>query len=196
MNIDTNRLRSRAVVAFTTIGLAIGGTALAHGIAAPEVRQVGATAIVYKGPRLDMVLSYRFAENNPSAKWLMLDTAMTAYAPIDIPRTAISVRTPSGVVVPLATQREFATGYSETAWDVTVDRAFMEPMGYLPPHRVRPLRFFAERGVGLAFDVAYLDAFHNSFGRLFFELPGRVQKGRYELLINLPGNPVTIPFTI
>ncbi len=182
--------------AAAAIGLAFGSVALAHGVATPEIRQVGATAIVYRGPTLDMVVSYRFSENHPNGNWLLLDTAMTSYKPIGIPRTAFAVRTPSGEVVPLATQHEFAVGYSEAGWDATIDRAFMEPMGYLPPLRVRQIRFFAERGVGLAFDIAYLDAFHNSFGRLFFKIPGGLQRGRYELLINLPENPVMIPFTI
>ena len=191
-----NHLHIATVICAATIGLAFGAAALAHGVATPEIRQVGATAIVYRGPSLDMVVSYRFTENHPDGKWLLLDTAMTAYKPIGIPRTAFAVRTPSGKVVPLATQHEFAVGYGEVGWDATLDRAFMEPMGYLPPHRVRPIRFFAERGAGLAFDTAYLDAFHNSFGRLFFEIPGGLQRGRYELLINLPNNPVMIPFTI
>ncbi|MFI5142850.1 MAG: hypothetical protein ACHQQS_07740 [Thermoanaerobaculales bacterium] len=196
MSIKQQHRRGWALAGVAAVGLTIGGAALAHAVAAPDIRQVGATAIVYKGPKLDMVLSYRFAENNPNGKWLMLDTVMTAETPIGVPRSAIALRTPSGAVVPLATQREFATGYREAGWDVIRDRALMEPMGYLPPHRVRLLRFFAERGVGLAFDTAYLDEFHNSFGRLFFDLPSGVQKGRYELLINLPESPVMIPFTI
>lgn len=196
MNIKRNHLRSWAVAGIATVGLAVSRAALAQAVAAPDVRQVGATVIVYKGPKLDMVLSYRFAENNPHGKWMLLDTVMTAYTPIGIPRSAIALRVPSGAVVPLATQHELETGYSKASWDVTRDRALMEPMGYLPPHRMRPLGFFAERGAGLAYDTTYLDAFHNNFGRLFFDLPGGIQRGRYELLINLPDSPVMIPFTI
>jgi hypothetical protein len=178
------------------VALSFGTGALAHETMSPKVRQVSPTAVVAKGANLDVVLSYRFARDNRDTNWLMLDALMTADSPVGVPRSAISVRTPSGEVVPLATQREFERSFPQTMWAVTVDRRLMEPIGYLAPQRVRPLRYFAARGVGIAWDVAYLDEFHNSFGRLFFHLPEGVQKGRYELRIDVPKSPITIPFTL
>ncbi len=162
-----------------------------------ELNQVGATAIVYKGPQVDVVLSYRFAKLNPEGGWLLLDTAMTAAkGPVEVPRTAFSVRTPSGAIVPLATQRDVAEDYAKLASPIARANAIREPMGYLIPQRPRRLRYFAERRPGLVFSSEWLDEWHNSFGRLFFQIPGGVQKGAYELLISLPEGSVSIPFTI
>ena len=160
-------------------------------------KQVGATAIVYKGPQVDLALSYRFAKQNANGNWLMLDTVMTAAAvPLEIPRAAISVRTPSGEVVPLASQQSFGKAYPELASSIMRANAFREPMGYLLPHRARRMALFSEPGRHLSFQSVWLDDWHNTYGRLYFELPGGVQKGDYALLITLPESHVSIPFTI
>jgi hypothetical protein len=162
-----------------------------------EVKQVGATAILYRGPQVQVAISYRSPKRNPGASWLMLDTAMTATKePIEIPRTAISVRTPDGQVVPLASHEAYSKGYPDLAAAIIQDNAIGEPLGYLIPHRYRRLDYFPRRGVGLAWPSVWLDEWHNTYGRLFFQLPGGIQKGNYELLINLPQSQVVIPFTI
>ncbi len=164
---------------------------------APELEQAGATVIVYKGPQVDVALSYRFAKLNPTGHWLLLDTAMTAAADtIEVPRTAIAVRTPAGVVVPLATQEEFGDAYPQLAAMIARANTTREPLNYFIPQRYHRIGYFAQRGHGLAWSSVWLDQRHNSFGRLFFRLPDGVQKGTYELLINLPKSQVAIPFTI
>ncbi len=188
----------------------LGASAVAAGLAAllavaaradtrliPETRQVGATAIVYHGPTLNVALSYRFPKLNPSGEWLMLDTAMTATSdPVEVPRTAIAVRTPTGAVVPLASQRAFGLAYAKLASAIHRANVTREPLAYLVPHRPGRLDYFATPGRGLAFESAWLDDWHSSYGRLYFRLPQGVQKGSYELLINLPHAEVSIPFTI
>lgn len=189
-----NRL---AVVAAATGGLMFSSALWANARPDQQVRQVGATSIVYHGPQVDIGMSYRYPKLNPGGSWLMLDTVMAATRdPLEVPRTAISLRTPSGEVIPLATPREYNNGYRELAWSITKDNATREPLGLLLERRYLPLRFFPSRGIGLAFDSAWLDSFHNSYGRLFFKLPDGLQKGAYDLLINLPESKVVIPFTI
>ncbi len=164
---------------------------------APELKQVGATVIVYKGPQVDVALSYRFAKLNPTGRWLLLDAGMTAAADtIEVPRTAIALRTPDGAVVPLATQEEFGKDYPQLAAMIARANTTREPLNYFIPHRYHRIGYFAERGHGLSFPSVWLDQRHNSFGRLFFQLPDGVRKGNYELLINLPKSQVAIPFTI
>jgi hypothetical protein len=192
----TNLLR-RTGVAVATFGALFGTVAVADPAPASQLTQVGATAIVYKGPQINVVVSDRFARYNPEGKWLLLDTAMTATSdPVEIPRGAIAVRTPDGTVVPLATQADFELHYSQLASTLMRARVAGEPLGYLIPARYRSLRLFAPRGIGIVWDSAWLDQFHNSYGRLYFNLPNGVQKGRYELLIHLPNDEVVIPFTV
>ncbi len=191
-----NLLR-RTGVAAVAFGALVGTAAAADPAPPPQLTQVGATAIVYRGPQINVVVSDRFARYNPEGKWLLLDTAMTATSdPVEIPRGAIAVRTPGGTVVPLATQAEFELHYSQLASTLMRARVAGEPLGYLIPARYRLLRLFAPRGIGIVWDSAWLDQFHNSYGPLYFNLPNGVEKGRYELLIHLPKGEVVIPFTV
>ena len=192
---NTNVLR-RAGVAAVALGAALGTAAAAENPAG-QLTQAGASVVVYRGPQVDVVVSDRFARSDPEGKWLILDTEMTAASdPVEIPRTAIAVRTPDGTVVPLATQAEFERHYPQLVSTLMRARVAREPIGYLAPQPPRFLRLFAPHGIGIAWDSAWLDGFHNSFGRLYFDLPGGVQRGRYELLIRLPRDEVVIPFTV
>jgi hypothetical protein len=190
-------LRYRAVAFGAGVSLLFGATLRANTTPVDQIRQAGATAVVYQGPQLDVAVSYKFPRLNPEGKWLLLDTTMAARkSPLLIPRSAISVRTPDGTVVPLASSSQYFKAYPQLAWNITRDNAIREPLGLPIPRRYRPLRYFPPRGFGLTFDAAWVDYWHDSYGRLFFELPGGVHKGRYELLINLTESKVVIPFTL
>jgi hypothetical protein len=184
------------VVVAAALALLVGAAAFAGPTLAEETKQVGATAIVYRGPKIDVAISYRFIKLNPSGTWFFLDTAMTATAPIEVPRTAISLRTPSGAVVALASQEEFGRAFPGLAGEITRANKTREPMAYLTPRRYRRLAYFTEPGRGLAFPSVWLDEWHNHYGRLFFQLPAGIQPGSYELVIDLHDSRVAIPFTI
>ena len=157
----------------------------------------GATTAVYRGSRIQVAVSDLYARYHPEGQWLLLDTEWgAAGGPISIPRSAIAVRTPSGEVVPLATQQEFEDGYPQLASPIRQADFTRENLGYFLPERFRPLNLFRVHGVGWVWPSVVLDPFHNCYGRLFFHLPNGVQKGRYELLIHLPKSEVVIPFTV
>ncbi|HNX51770.1 MAG TPA: hypothetical protein PLS53_14250 [Thermoanaerobaculaceae bacterium] len=188
--------RSGAVVA-VGLGLLLGPAVPARATPTPELRQVGATAVVYQGPQVDVAVSYRFAKLSPKGSWLLLDTSMTSAAdPVEIVRGAIEVRTPTGEVVPLASQEDFNQDYHLLAASIARANVTREPMNYLLPHRYRPMRLFADRRLGVVFQSVWLDSRHDDLGRLYFRLPGGVQKGSYELLIKLAKGDVVIPFVI
>ena len=193
---NTKRRPSFALVVAAALLLLGAAVASAGPTVTEETRQAGATVIVYTGPKIDIAISYRFVKLNPSGTWFFLDTAMTASAPIEIPRTAISLRTPSGAVVALASQEEFGKDYPRLAGELIRASVTREPMAYLIPHKYRRLDFFTEPGRGLAFPSVWLDEWHNNYGRLFFQLANGIQSGNYELLIDLHDSQVAIPFTI
>jgi hypothetical protein len=161
-----------------------------------ELRQVSPTAIVYKGPLIQLAMSYKFTKLNPKGDWLLLDTVLRATgAPVEVPRTAISVRTPTGTIVPLATQEAFAAEWHELGGMIQRADIAEEPLSYLLPYRYRPLRLFS-RVPAIVFSSAWLDERHDEFGRLYFQLPSGIQRGNYELLVNLKDGQVAVPFTI
>jgi hypothetical protein len=192
-----NLVRS-VVAAVAALGALTGTAAWAGTTGAAEISLAGATTVVYRGSRVQVAVSCRYARYHPEGKWLMLDTEMTAFGgPIQIPRTAIAVRTPSGEVVPLATQQEFEQGYPELASPIRQANFLREPLGYFLHEPFRKLHLFRVHGVGWVWPYVLLDPFHNCYGRLYFRLPAGVQKGRYELLIQVPRNgEAVIPFTV
>jgi hypothetical protein len=194
---NLKRVYTRGVVVAAAFTMLFGGAAFADTGSTPQISKVAPAAVVYRGAQVDVALSYRFAEANPRGNWLLLDTVLTAAtSPIEVPRSAFAVRTPTGEVIPLASEDAFSADYGQLAPTIARANLSREPMGYLIPQRFRPLRFFAQRGHGLVFPTVWLDQWHNAYGRLFFHLPYGVQSGTYELLINLPESKVVIPFTL
>jgi len=189
-------LRRRAWVPLAAVA-ALVGTAAGAETSASHFSDAGATTVVYRGPRIQVAVSWRYARYHPEGTWLMLDTEMSAFGgPIGIPRGAFAVRTPSGEVVPLATQEEFERGYPQLVSPIRQADFLRENLGYFLHEPIRPLHLFRVHGVGWVWPSAWLDPFHNCYGRLYFHLPNGVQKGRYELLIHLPKDEVVIPFTV
>ena len=196
MNVKTNPLR-RAGVGLATLGVLLGTVALAGPAFASNVADLGGDTVIYRGPRIQVVVSFPYARYHPYGKWLILDTEMGASGGVTgIPRGAFAVRTPGGNVVPLATEAQFVKGYPELASPLITANFERERLAYLLPERHRKLDLFQLHGVGWVWQTVWLDPFHNSYGRLFFELPNGVRQGRYELLIHLPKKEVVIPFTV
>jgi hypothetical protein len=194
---STHRASSAILFAALVALSSAGRGVLAAAPATVESRQVGATSVVYRGPVISVALSYKFTRLHPQGNWLFLDTVMTASgAPFDLLRTAIAVRTPSGDVVPLASQQQFVTAYPELGASIQEANAMLEPLAYLPPHPARSLGLFSEDGRNLAWPSVGLDQWHLDLGRLYFQIPGGIQRGKYELLFALSDGEVAIPFTI
>jgi hypothetical protein len=192
----TNLVRCMGVVV-ASLGALFGTVTLAGAAPASPVEDTGATTVVYKGARIQVAISCLYARYHPEGNWLLLDTEMTAHGgPIGIPRSNIAVRTPSGDVVPLATQKEFEEGYPQLVSPIKRADFLREHLAYFLPEPFRPLNLFRLHGVGWVWQSAWLDPFHNSYGRLYFHLPNGVHKGHYELLILLPKEEVVIPFTV
>jgi hypothetical protein len=185
-----------ALFGVAALSLLMGTTALAAP-ARGSVKQMGASSLVYRGPRLQVALGYRYAKTAIGSRWLFLDAEMTATrSTVEIPRKDIAVETPGGEVVPMATQRAFANAYGAMRANIAAANVASQPINYLVPQRPRRLRYFARPGYRLAFSRQWLNPEWNYFGRLYFEVPGGVQHGGYALLIRLPKETVRIPFTL
>jgi hypothetical protein len=114
-----------------------------------------------------------------------------------IARDKISLRTPAGITVPLATQREFNEAYGGLQSFLRAADVVRDPMGYWPP-RKEPcaFRFFVAPGQGVSFDEFSVNDVRACEGRLLFQVPGGVQPGRYVLSVDLEESEIEIPFTL
>lgn len=164
----------------------------------PGVERMGSTILHYRGPELDLVLSYRFANSNPGEDWLFLDVGITAETrkSVEIKRDRIAIRTPSGETITLATQQEFGAAYPKLSAVLARADVASEPLDYYPSRRPKGLDFLLPPGTGIAFESVWVNDQDVAIGRLYFDLPTGVQPGPYELRIDLEETKVRIPFRL
>jgi hypothetical protein len=164
----------------------------------PGVERAGATVLHYRGAEVNLVLSYRFADANLGVDWLFLDVAATGTGreSVEIKNSRIALVTPTGRIVPLPDQQEFAEAYPRLrALDVRADVA-AEPINYYPTLRECALRFLTVPAEGIALQSVWVNDQRVCQGRLYFPVEGGVQAGRYELRIKLVETEARIPFEL
>src|SRR4030042_2282703 len=125
--------------------------------AAPGVERIGGTILHYRGPELDVVLSYRFANSNPGEDWLFLDVGITAETrnSVEVKRERIAIRTPSDDILPLATQQQFGAAYPKLAAVLARADLASEPLDYYPSRRPKGLDLLVPPGSGIAFESVW-----------------------------------------
>lgn len=163
-----------------------------------EVSQVGATAVKYRGPDLEVALSYRFADINLGLDWLMIDAAVTGSrrVSVEIKREKVSLKTPDGEIVPLPAQEELAESFSGIRAANQRANVAAEPLRYWGGRRECTLNFLVEPGSNIVMQSIWVNDERWCQGRLYFPMASGVQPGRYELRIDLPESKVRIPFVL
>lgn len=164
----------------------------------PNVDSIGKTMLRYRGPQLDIIISYGFANANPGDEWLFLDTSITGNTgtSVEINRKKIAIRTPTDEIIPLATQQEFGAEYPKLAASLARADVASQPMATYPGRVEEPLDLLVPPGSGLAKESVWVNQRNVAVGRLYFEIPTGVQAGPYELRIDLEETKIWIPFRL
>jgi hypothetical protein len=146
------------------------------------------------------VLGYRLAQEEVGREWMLLEVGVTLRKPTAdylLKREHITVRTPDGKTIPLATQVD----YRAASTGALNKRASLmhDSINYFPVDASRPcsLNFFADlggRGRDTARDEVELNWQQACVGRLFFRVPGGIQVGQHWLDIQFAGSKVEVPF--
>ena len=148
-------------------------------------------------------LGYRIVQNSIGQEWVLLETGITvnegtkAYR---LKREHLTLKTPEGNTIPLATQKEFQQANGLPALNKRL-KVQSDSINYFPVEvtRATPLRFFAQLGSGpsnLAFDEAELSSNRVRIGRVFFHLPDGIETGQYWFNIQFADSLVEVPFRI
>jgi len=164
----------------------------------PGVDRMGKYILMQKGPDAEVVVGYRYAQNSLGSEWLLLEVAMTSppKQTAVIHREKVSVNTPAGKTIPLATQRDFNQAYGTLQPILAAADVVRDPMDYWPPRKTTcAIRFFMEPGTAVSFDEVTVNDFRACQGRFLFNIPGGVQAGRYVFSIDLEESEVRIPIT-
>lgn len=165
----------------------------------PGVERMGEYVLRQFGPQLWTVLGYRFAATQVGDEWMILDVGLSSPngQSARVTRDAIFLRSPDGTRIPLATQTEFNEAYGAMRPVITRSNVNSDPLDYFPPSRIEcSIQFFVAPGGGVAFDEVTVSDIRGCFGKLFFNVPGGIQSGRWTLGIDLPESETRIPFEI
>lgn len=190
------RSQKLAVIVLATVAAA-GMTTSRAAAAETTVKQVGSAVVKYEGPLVQAVVGYRFAQDTLGSKWLFLDFAATGTEgeSVEISRDKIWVQTPDGDKIPMATQKEFGDSYGQLQGEIARANIAGEPLDYWGGRRPCLLDFFSG-GTHVVQEAAWVNVYRVCFGRLYFQVPGGVKPGKYELVIGLKEGEMRIPFTL
>jgi hypothetical protein len=147
------------------------------------------------------VLGYRIVQDEVGKPWVLLNvgiTLMEGAKDYKLKREHLTLKTPDGKVVPLATQQEYAADpylrpLNQRAKVVT------DSINYFPagPGRPCPMQFFADLDRrGLAYDSVDLTDNRDCMGRIYFKVPGGIQVGQYWLQVQFASSVVQVPFRV
>lgn len=149
-----------------------------------------------------VTLGYRAAQQSVGDEWMLLEVGMTMMSPTKdwkLLREHLSLQTPDGTKIPLATQKEYQQADLRALNMRT--RAIRDSINYFPMEANRgcAVQFFADlsgAGPRLAFDQVELSSTRACLGRLYFKVPGGIKVGQHWLHVKFHDGEVQVPFRI
>jgi hypothetical protein len=150
-----------------------------------------------------VTMGYRNAQQSIGEEWVLLEVGLTMRSPakdFTLKREHLSIKTPDGTTIPLATQKEYGeAGYLRAL--NTRAKAVRDSINYFPVDASRPcsIQFFAnlgQPGPQLAYDQVELSSTRGCVGRLYFRIPGGIKVGQHWLNVSFGESEVQVPFRI
>ena len=149
-----------------------------------------------------VTLGYRTANASVGGEWLLLEMGITLrdkVKPQVLKREGLTVLTPSGVTIPLATQKAFAKA-NLRALDARANLV-RDSINYFPvgARQGAFMNFFSDLSGDfrtIAYDQVSLNYQVATVGRIYFHIPDGIEVGQYYLNVKFANSTVQIPFRI
>jgi hypothetical protein len=147
-----------------------------------------------------VILGYRLANQSVGQPWMLLEMGTTLREKVPtytLTRDAVSIETPDGKTIPLATVEQFRKADLRALENQA--SVVRDSINYFPPLASEACRigFFAELDQpGMAYDRVELHPTRACLGRLYFEVPGGIQYGQHWLNVKFHDTLVRAPFRI
>jgi hypothetical protein len=147
-----------------------------------------------------VILGYQASNRSIGDEWMLLEVGMTVLdrtPDYTLKRDAISLDTPDGKTIPLATVTEQREGHVQAIQQrAKVQR---DSINYFPPRASRAcaILFFPELGSrALPYDQVDLSNDRACVGRLYFRIPGGITYGQHWLNVKFQNSVLRVPFRI
>jgi hypothetical protein len=147
-----------------------------------------------------VIIGYKIANMNVGSEYLMLEMGTTIRDGVKdytLLREHISLETPDGKTVPLASLEDYRAGNVRNL--EMQSNMVRDSINYFPPSANRACRigFFAPLGSpAMAYDQVELSNVRACLGRVFFKVPGGVTYGQHWLNVKFQDSLVRVPFRI
>ena len=189
---------SRAVLG---AALLIGSRSLSADLGSPNVKRLGRTIVQWKDDRVQVVVSWRHAQDHLDARWILLDFSFFATRgnPVTINREDIELFLPDGRRLNLPSQSRMAKGIPDIRRMLQQAAVNRDPASgyFVGPTRRQDLQFFTIPGEGVVFNEITANHDRLTQGDLFFESPGETwPKGIYTLRIKNRDIDVKLPLPL
>ncbi len=146
------------------------------------------------------IIGYRLANLSIGEEWMLLEFGTTLRDRVPdytLKRDALSLETPDGNTIPLASNMEYRK--ANLAALQSRERVQRDSINYFPPnaHQACRIGFFSELDDrAMAWDQVELSSQRGCVGRLFFQVPGGIKHGQYWLNVKFEKSLVRVPFRI
>ena len=147
-----------------------------------------------------VVLGYQVANRSIGDEWMLLDLGVTVRENVPnymLTRGALSLETPDGKTIPLATVTEHQSGNTQAVQARA--RVQRDSINYFPPSASDACRlgFFAELDARVRpWDQVELSSRRGCLGQIFFKVPGGIAYGQHWLNVKFEKSLIRVPFRI
>lgn len=175
--------------------------ALAADLGSPNVKRLGRTLVQWKDDTVQVVVSWRHAQQHLDQAWILLDFSFFATGgnPATIHREDIELILPDGRSLNLPSQNKLAKGLPDIRRVVMQANVNRDPVSgyFVGPTRPQSLRFFTIPGDDIVLDEVTGTHYILTQGDLYFEsLTGSWYKGIYTLRIKNKSINVKLPIPL
>ncbi len=165
----------------------------------PGVERMGQYILKEFGPELWTVLGYRFSNTQLGEEWMILEVGFSSPngQTATVKRENVFLRSPAGDTIQLPSQKEFNEAYGPLRPVIAKANVDRDPLDYFPPSRLEcSVQFYVTPGAGVSFDEVTVSDRRGCYGRLFVNVPGGIQSGRWTLGVDLEESEIRIPFEL
>lgn len=162
-------------------------------------RQRGRAAVEYTDADIHIVAAYYYSQRNHDSRWLMIETAVSTSDVGTIDRGAITLRTPQGREIPLATQRRVGEDVVRIEQLLQNAKVVSHNVAsyFTQRDRIESMNLFTLPFGPVVHDDFVVDAHRVAVGPLFFEAPtGAWEDGTYALIVRHEKGTAQLPIRL
>jgi len=147
------------------------------------------------------ILGYRLANMTVGEKWMLIEIGVTVRGGVHdytLKRDALSLETPDGKTIPLASMEDYRKGDTRSL-ELREEHAQRDSINYFPPeaHQACRIGFFAQLDQrAMSWDQVELSSQRACLGRIFFQIPDGITYGQHWLNVKFEKSLVRVPFRI